>query len=337
MTERYSVVLEDVTFTYEGSKESAIEGVDLKIESGELVAIVGRTGAGKSTTIYAIGGIIPNHIRGDLSGDVLIDGLNTREHSLYELAQRVGVVMDDPEAHIVSFTVEEDVAFGPCNLGLPKEEVYERLNTALEATRLTGLRKRNPYNLSGGEKQSLAIAGVLSMRPRILALDEPTSMLDPLGKARVFDVLRDLNRRYGITVIFSGHDTERIAELADRIVVMQDGGIALEGRPSDVLQGTDLLEKAGVRLPETTRLMDLLRKDGVWKGPLPTTLEEAYAHLARALREKGVPHRPLPRERRRAVRPVSVEPIIRVRDLHHVYPGGVEALKGIDLDVYPGE
>ena len=337
MAEEYPVILEDVTFTYEGSKEPTIKNVNLKIKRGEIVAILGRTGAGKSTTIYTIGGIIPNYIHGDLSGDVIIEGLNTREHSLYEIAQHVGVIMDDPEAHIVSSTVWEDVAFGPCNLGLPREEVYERMNFALEATRLTELSGRNPYNLSGGEKQSLAIAGVLSMRPKILALDEPTSMLDPLGKARVYNVLKDLNRKHGITVIFSEHDTERIVGLADRAVVMHEGELILDGSLSEVLQETETLKKAGVRLPEVTRLMALLGEGRVWKGSIPTTLEEAYSCLAKVIRRERTLFKPLQPKEKKLIKPVASKPVIKVRKLRHVYPNGVEALKDINLDVYPGE
>ena len=337
MNEDYSIILEDVTFTYEGSKKPTIKNVNLKIKRGEIVSILGKTGAGKSTLIYIIGGIIPNYIHGDLSGDVIIEGLNTREYSLYEIAQHVGVVMDDPEAHIVSSTVWEDVAFGPCNLGLPRDEVYERMMFALEATRLTELKERNPYNLSGGEKQSLAIAGVLAMRPKILALDEPTSMLDPLGRRRVYEVLKDLNRKFGITIILSGHDIEVIVGLADRIVVMNEGELILDGPLSKVLQETESLRKAGVRLPEVTRLMALLKEKGVWKGSLPMTLEEAYNYLAKVFTRKKVLFKPYQPKKEKLVKPTATEPIIKIRRLRHTYPNGVEALKGIDLDIYPGE
>lgn len=333
----YAVILEDVTFTYSGSEKAAIRDVDLRISRGEVVAVMGRTGAGKSTTIYAIGGIIPNYIQGRLEGDVLVDGLNTKEHSLHELARHVGVVMDDPEAHIVSFTVEEDVAFGPCNLGLSREEVLKRVEMALDATRLSRLRHRNPYNLSGGEKQSLAIAGVLSLRPSILALDEPMSMLDPLGRARVCEVLRTLNKAYGITVVFTDHDAERAIGLADRIVVLNEGQITLNGAPSKVLQETEILEKCGVRLPEVTKLASLLEREKMWSGPLPLTLEEALIQLTQRLRkrERGTGQyssavEKMPEES-------AAEPIISIRKLDYTYPNGVTALKDINLDIYPGE
>ncbi|RLE64518.1 MAG: hypothetical protein DRN53_00815 [Thermoprotei archaeon] len=331
----YAVVLEKVTFTYEGSNSPAIHDINLKVKYGEIVAIMGRTGAGKSTLIYSIGGIIPKYIRGKLTGTIIVDGLDTRKHELYELALHVGVIMDDPEVHITSFTVEEDVALGPCNLGLPKEEVYKRVEFALEATRLSKLRTRNPYNLSGGEKQSLAIAGVLSMRPKILALDEPTSMLDPLGRARVYSVLKDLNKRYGLTIIFSCHDMENIIGLVDRIVIMDRGSIVLDGPPSYVLQRADILEECGIRIPEVTKLALLLKKDGLWKTELPISTEDAY-HILQEI----ISSRPLVRGYRKKELKGHVRkqiPVIKVRKLTHTYPNGVKALMGIELDIYQGE
>ena len=323
-------MLENVTFTYEGSRDPAVRNVSLKVRRGEVVALLGGTGAGKSTLIQVIGGIIPNYVKGRLDGRVLVEGLDTKLHSLYELAQHVGVVLDDPEAHIVSFTVEEDVAFGPCNLGLPREEILERVEFALEATRLGDLRDRNPYNLSGGEKQSLAIAGVLAMRPSVLALDEPTSMLDPLGRERVRGILRELNRRYGITIVFSSYDFEEVVDLADRVVVLREGEIVLEGRPREVLQNVELLEKCRVKLPEVTRLAVALRRMSVWRDPLPATVEEAKSILTGLLRNYVL------REAGR-LEARHGKPVITVRKLTHVYPDGVVALRDVNLEIYGGE
>jgi len=328
----YAVLLEDVTFTYEGSKTPSIKEISIKIEWGEIVAILGGTGAGKTTLIYTIGGVIPNYVKGRLSGNVIVDGLDTRLYSLYELAQHVGIVMDDPEAHIVSSTVEEDVAFGPCNLGLSRDEVLKRVEFALRATRLIELRHRNPYNLSGGEKQSLAIAGVLAMRPKILALDEPTSMLDPLGKKRIITILRELNKKYGITIVLSSHNAEEIVELANRVIVLKDGEIVLEGSPKSVLQEVELLEKCRVKLPEVTRLAAKLRQEGKWTGALPITLEEAQNTLVKLIikQEKFTHQEGIMIKR-------GKEPIVRVRNLTHIYPNGVVALQNLNLDIFPGE
>ena len=333
MPEEYPIILENVSFYYKDSRKPALKNIDLKVRRGETVVLVGRTGAGKTTMIYSIGGIIPNYIKGRLKGDVIIDGMNTKEYSLYELAQHVGVVMEDPEAHIVAFTVEDDVAFGPCNLGLLREEIYKRIEFALEATRLTNLRKNNPYNLSGGEKQSLAIAGILAMRPDILALDEPTSMLDPLGRERIYNVLRSLKEKYGITMIFSSHDTERIVSLADRIIVLYKGEIILEGHPSKVFQEVDVLEKVGVPVPSATKLAYLLRKDGIWNNLLPLTLEEIYNFLMKYINMK----RYFTKHLEKQVKPKSIKPIIKIRNLIHMYPNKIMALRGINLDIYEGE
>lgn len=332
MPEPYSVVLEGVTFSYEGSDNPVLKEVDLKIKRGEMTAILGRTGAGKSTLIYSLGGIIPNYIKGNFAGDIIVEGLNTKDHGLYEIAQHVGVVMDDPEAHIVSFTVWEDTAFGPCNLGLPAEEIYNRIDFALKATRLDDMRTRNPYNLSGGEKQGLAIAGVLSMRPSILALDEPTSMLDPLGRERVRTVLKDLKERYGMTFIISDYDANRIIGVADRLVILDKGEVALDGRCRDILQDVETLEKVGVHLPEVTKLAAQLRTDGFWDGELPTTIEEAASMMKKRLRRTSGPGLA-----EVGAHTGSGEIMVKIRNLHHVFSGDVHALRGVDLDIHSGE
>ncbi|MEM2739726.1 MAG: energy-coupling factor transporter ATPase [Candidatus Bathyarchaeia archaeon] len=332
--ENYPIILEDVTFTYEGSKKPALKNVDLKVRRGEVTAVLGRTGAGKTTLIYAMSGVIPNYVKGELKGCVLIEGLDTREYPLYELAMYVGVVMDDPEAHIVSFTVWEDAAFGPSNLGLPKDEILKRVDFALDATRLGALRYRNPYNLSGGEKQSLAIAGVLSMMPNVIALDEPTSMLDPLGSMRVLSVLKDLNRRYGITIVLSGFDAEEVVGLADKIVVLDRGEVVMDGSCRDVLQEVDILEHIGIRIPDVSKLSMMLRMDGMWSGDLAIDIDEAFRRIAEMLKGR----RTAP-SRKDIYAPLDKleEPIIRVRKLSHTYPGGVKALHDINLDIYSGE
>jgi len=332
MAERYPAVLEHVTFSYEGADRPVLDDVSLRINRGEVTAILGSTGAGKTTVAYALGGVIPNYIRGELKGEVIVEGLNTKDHSLHEIAQHVGLVMDDPEAHIVSFTVWEDAAFGPCNLGLPVEEVYDRVNFALGATRLDGMRMRNPYKLSGGEKQSLAVAGVLSMRPSVLVLDEPISMLDPLGRERVRSVLKDLNEKYGMTFIFSDYDAERVVGIADRLVIVDEGRIVLDGECHEVLQQTEVLEEAGVHLPESTQLAARLRQDGFWKGDLPATIEEATSFLASEL-SVGQYVRAKGEETHDRVR----EAVVSIHNLHHEYAGGVQALRGVDIDIYAKE
>ncbi|MEM4461639.1 MAG: energy-coupling factor transporter ATPase, partial [Candidatus Bathyarchaeia archaeon] len=330
----YPVILEDVSFTYEGSDKPALKDIDLRIRRGEVTAILGRTGSGKTTLIYVMGGVIPNYVKGRLRGCILVEGLDTREHPLYELAMHIGVVMDDPEAHIVSFTVWEDVAFGPSNLGLPKDEVMKRIEFALDATRLGALRYRNPYNLSGGEKQSLAIAGVLSMMPNIIALDEPTSMLDPLGSMRVLSILKDLNKRYGITIILSSFDAEEVVELADRIIVLDKGEVVMDGDTRDILQEADILEKIGIRIPDVSKLTMKLKMDNLWSGDIAIDIDEAFKHIVDILRDRREnPSRPNPYKEIEKPR----EPIVKVRRLSHTYPGGVKALQDINLDIYNGE
>jgi energy-coupling factor transport system ATP-binding protein len=331
--EKYPIILENVTFTYEGSREPALKNINLNIRRGEITAILGRTGAGKTTTIYAMGGIIPNYIKGKLKGDVIIEGLNTKEHPLYEIAKYIGVVMDDPEAHIVSFTVWEDVAFGPSNLGLSKEDILKRVEFSLNVTRLEALRNRNPYNLSGGEKQSLAIAGMLSMRPNILALDEPTSMLDPLGSKRVLSVLKELNKKYAITLVLSDFNAERISDLANRIIVLDRGEVVADGDFRKIIQNVEMLEKLGIHIPEVTKLSSLLKNDGFWNGELAINVNEAFEKISKMIISKVK----VKKKHTNMNANISFKPIISVRKLSHIYPNGVQALKEINLDIYEGE
>lgn len=335
MKESCPIALESVSFSYEGNERPVMRDLSLRFRKGEVTAILGRTGAGKTTMIYTLGGVIPNYIKGDFRGDVTIDGLNTRDNALYEIAQHAGLVMDDPEAHIVSFTVWEDVAFGPCNLGLPEDDIRQRIEFSLKATRLDGMRERNPYNLSGGEKQSLTIAGLLAMRPSILVLDEPTSMLDPLGRERVREILKALNEKYNITIVLSDYDCERIVGLAQRLIVLDEGQVVLDGPCRAVMQNIEALEKAGVHAPDVTRVAADLKRRGLWTDDLPLDVQEALDGMGKLMSKR------LPR-----LHPITIEPterangrqpLVHVERLSHVYPGGVEALANISLDIYPGE
>ncbi|RLF04859.1 MAG: ABC transporter ATP-binding protein [Thermoprotei archaeon] len=333
------IVLNDIWFRYQGSQTCALRGVNLRIKEGELVAILGRTGSGKSTLLRVISGAIPHFYNGVLKGDVLICGMCTKNVKLSELARYVGFVSEDPEVHIVSFTVEEDVAFGPLNLGLPKDEILKRVKFALEATRLKGFEARNPYTLSGGEKQSLAIAGVLALLPKILVLDEPTSMLDPSGRARVFLVIEELNKKHGITVVMATQATEYVFKKFPRVIIMDQGRILFDGSPRELVKKPSLIKAAGLRIPQVAELAYYLERDGLWKGDIPLTLDEAVRGLVEVLRSikysKELPSKFLHGKRspRRGRREIAVE----VENLYYTYPGGIEALKGISLKIGRGE
>ncbi len=338
------VVLEHVKFTYPGADKPALNSIDLEVKKGEFVAIMGPTGSGKSTLLLLLNGSIPHYIEGTLEGDVIVAGLNTKEARIPNIAQHVGLIFDDPEVQLVCPIVEEEVAFGPANLGLPREEIQRRVESCLNTVRLKGLERRNPYTLSGGEKQSVAIAAVLAMQPEILVCDEPTSMLDPLGEKRVYSLIRDLNKKYGMTCILAGQESEEIAEFADRILILNHGEVVAEGSPSKVFEEEMyILEKTGIGAPQVSVLAARMKKRNLWKSAIPLALEEAKVELARIL-EGNMAKQAVGRvegeiEEQEMIREQTEgKAIIRFDDVYFKYPEAYEyALENINLTIREGE
>ena len=265
---------DDITFAYHdgGLEVVALEGVTLAIEPGCEVAVLGANGSGKSTLARLANGILVPR-----AGSVTVDGTDTRDEARSrEVRQSVGVVFQHPDDQIVATTVEEDVAFGPENLGLPREELRDRVDEALAAVGLTGLERREPHLLSGGQKQRLAIAGALAMRSRYLVLDEPTSMLDPEGRNDVLEVIAAL-RSAGHGILHITHDLADVAA-ADSTIVLRSGEVAFAGTPSELFARPELLGECGLELPPIARLARALRALG---APLeiglatPTAIAEA--------------------------------------------------------------
>ncbi len=212
------ITVEDLSFQYKRGKEAALRHINFSVAEGEFVGITGPAGAGKTTLLSCLNGIIPHYYGGSLEGRVTLDGIEVAEASFLTLAGHVGTVFEDPDFQMVSISVEEEVAFGPENLGIPPDEIEARLVAALDMVSIGHLRERAISTLSGGQKQRVAIAAVLAMRPRVLLLDEPTSELDPIGTDEVFSALRQLNDELGITVIVISQNVERLVESADRII-----------------------------------------------------------------------------------------------------------------------
>ena len=248
------IEVRDVTFHYPRSTRPALEGVSLTIGDGEFIGILGPSGSGKSTLALTLNGIIPNSIRGTFLGEVIIrdpktgKAFKTTETPVPKLSTLVGLVLQNPESQLFNMTVEDEVAFALENLGLPREEIAERVEWALKVTGLNGLEDEFPPNLSGGEKQRLAIASVIAMKPSHLVLDEPTSQLDPRGKREVLDVIKRLNRE-GTTVIMVEHDSRFLFRNADRLVVLSRGRIVLHGEPRKVAERVEELVEIGVKIP----------------------------------------------------------------------------------------
>lgn len=243
------IELHNAHFCYPTALNEALRGVDLHIAPGQFVFLTGPSGCGKSTLARLLNGLIPHVIPGKLSGQVRVYGLDTRQHPVAALATRVGLVFQIPETQLFNYTVEEEIAFGPRNLGVDGEEVAGRVAWALAAVGIEGLRRRAVRELSGGEKQRVAIASVLALRPAVLVLDEPLANLDTCGAALVLDSLRRLHRETGLTVLVIEHKTAAILPLADRALIMDRGRIVRDGRPEVVFAEREYLRGLGVRLP----------------------------------------------------------------------------------------
>ncbi len=278
------IELEHVTYTYPIGTSPALSDVSLQVSEGQFVAVIGPNGAGKSTLCYTIAGFVPHFFRGQLDGRVQVAGLESKSSSLGEWVLQVGLVFQNPFNQIsgTKYTVEEEIAFGLENLGVPREEIRERVDQALSLNGIADLADRSPYSLSGGQQQRVALTSILVMQPKVLVLDEPTSQMDPAGTREVFGQIRSLAER-GMTVIMAEHKIEWVAAFADRVIALHQGRILLEGRPGEVLTSDTLLGK-GFGISRYTSVAREARKRGLWPQarPLPVTLEEAAAGFSGA-------------------------------------------------------
>ena len=271
----------NLTFTYAGAPRSSVEDVSLEVSPGEFVVLTGPSGCGKTTVCRCLNGLIPNFYSGDFTGELVVDGMNVKEHTTAELSSHVGLVFQNPENQLFSLSIERDVAFGPENLGLSREETRRRVDWALEVTGITDLKDRPPYELSGGQQQRAAIAAVLAMQPKIIVLDEPTSFLDPKSALGILAVISDLNKKLGITIILVEHRLDLASKHANRVIVMDSGKIVLDGTPKQVYGEQARL--IGIGLPRVITLFNLLQKGGLEFSQTPTTVEEAAQELRKML------------------------------------------------------
>ena len=266
----------NVTWTYEDMDHPALRDVSFTVDRGELVGIVGINDAGKSTLCRLCNGLIPHSFIGQLTGDVLVNGQSIRDMETAALARSVGSVFSDPEAQMSQVTVLDELYFGPANLNRPKEEILAAAQSVMELLDLAKFRDRSPFQLSGGEQQRVAIASVLTMQPEILALDEPTSNLDPISTERIFQVIAQLNREMGTTVLLVEHEIELLAQYATRILVVHDGAILLDGTPQEVFSRRDIFDGIGLEVPQVTQIAACAGEEyGLWTGEaLPITMEQ---------------------------------------------------------------
>ncbi|MBS3969808.1 MAG: ATP-binding cassette domain-containing protein [Clostridia bacterium] len=266
--------LENVCYRYPRTKEYVLKNINLEIQKGEFVAIMGENGAGKTTFCQLLTGIIPKEQGGKLKGDVYVCGLNTKQNNLCTITQKVGIVLEDPETQLFTTKVKNEIAFGAENLQKPVNEIQEMVEWALEVVRLKGFEERHPTALSGGQKQRVAIAAALAMKPDILVLDEPTSQLDPIGTLEVFEVIKKLREDYGLTICIATHQSEEIALFADKVAVLHQGEFIAYGTPQEIFQDLETVQKAWIRLPQVSELALYLKDRGLELNGFPILKEE---------------------------------------------------------------
>jgi len=253
------ITIEQLSYAYppflpEDEPRKVLRGIDLVVERGEFLSIMGPTGVGKSTLCMAINGLVPQSTGGVISGRVEVLGQDTRATPVAEMAAQVGIVYQDPESQLFCTTVEDEIAFGPENLGLARHEIIERVDWALQLVDMSSYRMRSPTQLSGGQKQRVAIAASLAMLPEIMILDEPTAGLDPVGRFEVFSVIERLCRERQMTIVMVSQDAEHVAEFSDRLAVMWHGRIARHDVPRRVFEDAEFLEEVGIAAPQVTEL-----------------------------------------------------------------------------------
>lgn len=354
-----AIEIQGLTYTYPHAEQPSLSQVNLRVDSGKLVVLMGASGAGKTTLTLCLNGLIPQLLEGHLQGKVEVDGLDVSKYRTQTLAQRVGMVFQDPESQIVALTVEEDVAFGPRNFMLPEEEIQQRVHEALERVRLSGYESRKTEELSGGEKQRLAIAGVLAMRPDILVLDEPTSELDPAGRAEIFATLEDLRKEKELTILIVEHWAEEVLAQADEVVVLRKSKIAWQGNASVLFRDLPLLQELGLRpIPISVPFWELYQKGWIKAEEIPLNIPDALETTRNLLKRGGRTNSNLNSNRKVemklsrhnqglnlsenqqtaiAATPLYARGAVEIRNLQHCYGNAEPTLKGISLSIAPGE
>ena len=283
MTSREVIIkLDDVYYRYPRAEEYVIKGLDLKIYKGEFVAIMGENGAGKTTLCQLLSGIIPLSQGGKMLGNVTVCGLDTQDHELAVLTQKIGIVLEDPETQLFTTSVLNEVAFGAENIEMEPDVILETAKWALDVVTLCGYEKRHPTMLSGGQKQRVAIASAIMMRPDVLVLDEPTSQLDPIGTIEVFETVHRLKDEYNMTIVTATHQSEAIARFADRVIVLHDGAILADGTPAEVFSNKEVVAKAFLTVPQVSELYVALQDQGIELGKFPILLEDGIEMLQKA-------------------------------------------------------
>lgn len=332
MTTTAPLELRDVTFTYPSMDEPVLRNINLAINPGEFVGIIAPTGSGKSTLLGLLGGVIPHYVRGDLSGQVLLDGVDTRELSLRKFATRVGMVLQDPDSQLFNLLVRDEIVWGLENRGVARDQMHQRLTEILRFFTIEKLRDRITYDLSGGEKQRVVMAAVAVSQPDILLFDNPTSQLDPLGAELVIESIKRVLEAHR-TVIMVEDKLDELLEHADRLVLLHRGEILLDCPPTQFVRHHDELERAGIVPSQVAQLSLRLAQRGVLDDQLPLTLSDAIP-IYRRIFEGSAAAAPIAAP----APPAPQDAAIEVRGLRFVYPPPrpIPAVQGVSLKVARG-
>ena len=328
------IKIRNLHFKYPGRNEETLKGINLKIKKGEFILLTGPTGCGKTTLLKTLNGIIPHESSGYLRGKVTVNDINTRDSSIKELSQIVGLVFQSPDDQIFSTIVEDEIAFGPENLCLSKDEIDKRVDSALRMVGMSGYRYHRTDSLSGGQKQRIAIASMLAMKPLILALDEPLSQLDPKSTREILSVIENLNDM-GMTIVMVEHRIHEVVDLVDRIVVMNHGKIIINEKPRDAFKDINLFHELGLRVPEHIELFHRLSLNKI-----PLSVDEAINFLRKTdLNLKPDPNgiQDYPSRIKNIKNIKNSPPLIRTDNLYFAYEKGRFVLNNINLKIGPGE
>jgi energy-coupling factor transporter ATP-binding protein EcfA2 len=277
-----SIEIDQLSFTYSGSDTKVLNDITLSIPQGAFFGLVGPSGCGKTTLARCLNGLIPHFHPGNLEGSVIVQGLNSQEHQAYELAQKVGLVFQNPENQLVAPTVERELAFGPENLGIPREEIHRRVETLLQQHHLEVLRDKAPYELSGGEQQRVAIAAVLALQPDILVLDEPTANLDPLSAFEILQLIAQLNQTMQLTVLLIEHRLELVLPHIQELLVLDQGKLIAKGPPGDVFNNPRV-SQIGVAVPRMIQLLQQIDNPKI-RSTTPLSVEDALRTVLKEVR-----------------------------------------------------
>lgn len=330
------IEVRDLHYSYPNATSLALKGIDLTIDKGEFILLTGPSGCGKTTFCRTLNGLIPHFYNGEMEGEVKVSGLDIREYPTYKLAQHVGLIFQNPDNQIFALTVEKDVAFGLENQGVPKDKMREEISWALKTAGIDQLKDRATHEMSGGQKQRLAIASILAMKPKILVLDEPTSFLDPLGAERIFKVLDTLNKEYEMTILLIEHRVDLATQYADRVIIFSDGRISQQGSPAEIFTN-EATRLAGVGIPRVIELNEWLKRRGIVLGETPLTPTMLVEQLKPRMKGVNPYRRTFDPDLDMYTGEQWNSPLVEVEGVSFSYPGVDKVLDDVSLTIHRGE